>query len=337
MKYKHLHKTLKIGTMEIKNRLVVPPMDMEKAEVGKVTDESCVFYREITEGGFLGLVTLEYCYVSPEGQDGPRQLSICEDADVEGLSRIAKIVHENGVKIIAQIHHAGSAARRTLTGREVIGPSAVENALFPLTQSKGRELPREMSVQDIERIIRCFLDAAKRAKEAGFDGVEVHSAHAYLLNQFYSPLTNKRQDEYNGDSIEGRTRIHRKIIEGIRKEVGNGFVISVRLGACDYLDGGATESDAVQAAKIFEAAGADMISITGGMSGFFRSWHDNPGYFDHVSEKVKRAVTIPVLLTGGIVDGETAERLLAEGKADMIGIGRALLKDKALPGKIMQA
>lgn len=170
------------------------------------------------------------------------------------------------------------------------------------------------------------MQGKAKAKQAGFDGVEIHSAHAYLLNQFYSPLTNHRQDGYGG-SFENRIRLHMEVIESVRETVGEDFLVSLRLGGCDYMDGGSSIEDSVRAAQAFERAGIDMISITGGMCRYTRPEHGEPGYFRDVAEAVKKEVTIPVLLTGGVKTAADAEQLLEENAADLIGVGREILKN----------
>ena len=187
--------------------------------------------------------------------------------------------------------------------------------------------PREMTKEDIDALVESFAEAAVRVKKAGFDGCELHSAHGYLLNQFYSPLTNKREDAYSGHTIDGRIRLHLEVIKAVRAEVGEDFLLAMRLGGCDYTEGGSTIDDAVSAAKQLEAAGLDLLDLSGGMCSYRREGHTENGYFRDMSEAVKRAVSIPVILTGGIADRAGADELLAAGSADMIGVGRAILKN----------
>jgi len=163
-------------------------------------------------------------------------------------------------------------------------------------------------------------------KQAGFDGVELHSAHGYLLNQFLSPLTNRRTDRYGG-SLENRLRLHIEVIEAVRDAVGPDFLLLLRLGAQDYLEGGTVLADSIEASRHFEAAGVDMLDITGGLSGYVRPGSDEPGYFSELSAPIRSAVSIPVILTGGVTEAGQVEDLLARGDADLIGIGRALLRD----------
>lgn len=328
-----LKEPIKAGNLVLKSRLVMPPMETRKGKDDMVTPAVCEYYDQKTKGGYLGLVITEHCYVSPEGRASVNQLSVSGDECIEGLSKIAETVHKNGVPVIMQLAHAGSKTTSSLTGG-TISASAVL-----MDEINGKEtdkiLPKEMDQGEIDRIIRCFADAAVRAKKAGFDGVEIHGAHAYLLNQFYSPLTNHRTDAYTGRTLEGRLLLFVQIIQAIRKEVGEDFLLSVRLGASDYQEGGATMEEAPEAAKILEHAGVDLINVTGGMCVFSRPGHTEQGWFAELSECIKKEVSVPVLVTGGIKEKEAAQRLVAEGKTDLVGIGRALLKDSCLPEKFL--
>lgn len=189
-----------------------------------------------------------------------------------------------------------------------------------------------MDCEDIKRITNAFAHAARWAVKAGYDGVEIHSAHGYLLNQFYSPLSNKRNDDYGG-TIDNRIRLHLEIIHAVREAIGKNVPIALRLGACDYMDGGSTAEQAVYAAKQFEIAGIDLLDISGGHNGYMIPGHTEEGYFSSVSKEVRKAVNIPVILTGGIVTPAGAEQLLDEGAADLIGVGRGILKDSSWPAK----
>lgn len=332
--YPMLHETVKAGSLILKNRLVMPPMATEKSAKGQVTDGLVAYYDTMACSG-PGLIIQEHSFVSPEGRASVNQVSLAADADIPGLRRVTAAVHAHGVPMLAQISHAGSAAHTEVTGQEVISASAVYNPAKTASSHGKPELPREMTAEDIQRVIRDFADAAVRAKEAGYDGVEIHSAHGYLLDQFYSPLTNKRTDEYTGQSLEGRTRIHTEIIWAVRERTGADFVISLRLGGSDYMEGGAKAAEVSETVKIFKQAGLDMISISGGMCDFFRPGHTEAGYFADISEAAKKGSDMPVLLTGGITCGEEAEALLAGQKADLIGIGRAVLRDPQLYQKIL--
>lgn len=324
-----LNTSIKIQNMELKNRLVMPPMAISKAdENGRVTSKTLDYYEEKSAGGYIGLIIAEHSYVSQEGKAGKGQLSISDDGDISGLQQLVSRVHKNGTKIMAQISHAGGAAAYEVTGLEQISASSVPMPKRSMTAPRGNlSLPREMNLTDIKNTVDNFARAAQRAKIAGFDGVEIHSAHGYLLNQFYSPLTNQRTDQYSGKTIQGRIRLHLEIIRAIRETVGYDYPLALRLGACDYMEGGSTIQDSMIAAKEFEIEGIDCIDVSGGFCGYLNPTSHKPGYFDELSNAIKDKVSIPVILTGGIVDGETAEMLLEQKKADLIGVGRAILKD----------
>lgn len=319
-----LNSTFQIHGVNLSNRLVMPPMASGKAgQDGSVLPELCAYYDQKSKNGYIGLIITEHAYVSSEGKAHEGQLSIAKDSDVSGLKKLVNVIHKNGTKVVAQISHAGGAAKREVTGCDIVSASAIK------TPRAGSccECPREMTIFEIEKTILDFTLAAERAKEAGFDGVEIHAAHGYLLNQFYSPLTNRRKDDYGGASIEGRLKLPIKIIHSIRKALGDDFLIAIRLGACDYMPGGTTLEDSIQAAHVLEKAGIDLLDISGGFCGPYRSQSTEQGYFKELSLPIKQQISIPVLLTGGITTSEGAEALLKDGAADLIGVGRTILRD----------
>lgn len=320
-----------IKNIKIENRLVMPPMATSKTSDGKINQQLLDYYDEKTKGGYIGLVITEHAYVSKEGLANKGQMSIARDEDIDGLKELVIVIHNNGSKVIAQIAHAGSSTTEERTGYKSISASKILNNG---RTGKNGVLPEEMTKADIERIIQCFADSARRAKDAGFDGVEIHGAHGYLLNQFFSPLTNKRTDEYGGE-LTNRVRIHKEVIEAVRSAVGEDYLVALRLGACDYTEGGSTLEDGVEAAKLIEKAGIDLLDISGGFNGYLNPNNKEQGYFSELTEAIKKSVAIPVILTGGIIDGEAAENLLEEGKADLIGIGRAILKDSNWAKNVM--
>lgn len=326
-----LNTPIRIGNLELKNRLVMPPMATSLAsEKGEITQQICDYYNEKSAGGYIGLVITEHSYVSEEGKVRKEQPSIAKDEDVAGLHRLTDTIHKNGSKVMAQINHAGGAANPQITGSPSYSASAVKVPKFP-------EVPVAMTLQDIEKVIHDFAAAAVRAKEAGFDGVEIHSAHGYLLNQFFSPLTNKRTDAYGADTIENRLRLHTEIIRAVRSAVGPEYPVALRLGACDYQEGGSTIEDGVQAAKLLEQTGIDLLDVSGGLCGYVRPGASEQGYFQELTEAIKKVVSIPVILTGGITEGSAAETLLENHKADLIGVGRAILKDSSWAKKTILA
>lgn len=317
----HLLNPLQIGPIQLSNRLVMPPMATSKAlPNGEVSQEILDYYADKSQGGYISLIIIEHSFVQSNGKASTQQLSIADDSMISRLSELATIIQNNGSKAMMQINHAGSAATHDIISTTPVAPSAIANP------RKGSLLPRELTRHELTELIDSFHHAARRTKEAGFDGVEIHSAHGYLLNQFFSPLTNYRTDEYGGN-IHNRIRIHLEIIEAVRAAVGNDFPVLLRLGASDYREGGVTIDDSLVAAREFEKAGIDVLDISGGFSGYQVPGISGQGYFAPLSEAIKNVISIPVILTGGVTEPQAAERLLAEGKADLIGVGRAILND----------
>ena len=286
---------LAIKALTLRNRLVLPPMATEKSvSEGEVSQALCDYYNEKTQGGYFGLVVTEHSYINKEGQASVGQVSLSKDEDVEGLRKLVEVIHSNGSKVMAQINHAGGKSICALDGKT----TAPAPTGMPYTTTRGEAIESHTMTQDeIDQVISDFVSAACRAKEAGYDGVEIHSAHGYLLNQFYSPLTNKRDDAYTGSTIEGRLRLHCQVVRAVRWAVGPDYAVALRLGACDYREGGSSDGSKV------------------------------PGYFGEESKAIKQAVSVPVILTGGVRDGASLENLLEQDKADLIGVGRAVLKD----------
>ena len=308
------------GKLTLKNRLVMPPMATSKSEKdGRVSQAMLDYYDEKTRGGFISLVIVEHSYITQQGKASEGQLSIAEDNLVADLTKLAEVIHQNNSKAVMQINHAGSAASQAVTGYEPVGPSAIANPRLGTS-------PKELTADDIKGLIEQFKAATLRVKAAGFDGVEIHSAHGYLLNQFFSPLTNQRTDDY-GKDVLGRIKLHLEIIKACRQAVGEDFPILLRLGASDYQEGGSTIADSLIAAVEFEKAGIDLLDISGGFCGYISPDSTDQGYFSALTQAIKQVVTIPVLLTGGITDATSAEKLLADKKADLIGVGRAIYKD----------
>ena len=316
----HIKNPITIKTMTLKSRLVMAPVASEKAtEEGHVTEEQITYYDKMSSNKWLDLFIIEHSYVSKEGKASPYQLSVADDSCIEGLKNIADVVHKNGSKAVLQISHAGSASNSDISGCQPIGPSPVANP------RKGG-IPEEMTIDAIKEMIEKFIDAGYRAKLAGFDGVEIHSAHGYFLNQFFSPLTNHRQDLYGG-SLENRVRIHLEIIKGLREKLGANYPLFLRLGASDYDENGVSLDESISVSKMFESAGIDVLDISGGFCGYTGNGLEGQGYFKELSKPLKDELNIPVILTGGVTEIQAAESLLVDGQADLIGVARALMKD----------
>ena len=318
----YLLEPLEKGNFYLKNRLIMPPMATSKSnEDGRVNQDILNYYNEKSQGGYISLIIIEHSFITQKGKASDRQLSIAEDKFVDDLKKLAEIIHKNGSKTVMQINHAGGAASKEVTGYEPVAPSAVPNP-----RKLKENTPEELTKEEIKDIIENFKDASLRVKRAGFDGVEIHSAHGYLLNQFFSPLTNKRNDEYGGD-VQGRIRIHLEVIKAVRDAVGKDYPILLRLGATDNMEGGTSIEDSIAAAQSFENAGVDILNISGGFCGYSAPNFKGQGFFSPITEAIKSAVSIPVILTGGVTDPKAAEKLLVDGKADLIGVGRAILNN----------
>ena len=310
-----LNTPIMVGNIKLNNRIVMPPMATAKAgNDGKVNQTLCNYYAEKSYGGYIGLIITEHSFISPEGKAGNGQLAIADDSDIDGLKKIVNVIHKNNTKVMAQINHAGGAAKTIITRQPILSASSVP---LPGSGKENIDIPKEMNTLDIQKVIDDFAKAAIRAKKAGYDGVEIHSAHGYLLNQFYSPLTNKRTDEYNGNTLMGRIKLHLNVIQAVRKAVGKNYPIALRLGACD----------SIAAAKEFEKAGIDLLDISGGFCGYINPYNKEQGYFSEITQELKKHIRIPIILTGGITDVTAAEKLLLENKTDLVGVGRAILKN----------
>jgi len=311
-----LDSEIKIGGLTAPNRLVMPPMQTNKTASGHVTDELVGYYRERALGSRPGLIITEHSCVAQNARAAENQLAIYSDEFITEHRRLTDAIHEGGCLAFVQLNHAGAIGID-----EPVSPSGVN-----VSTRRPDSVPRALSAEEILDIEEHFASAAARAVSAGYDGVEIHAAHSYLLNQFYSPVTNRRGDEYGG-SLENRLRFLVETVGLVREKIGRGVPLAVRLGGSDYRPDGNSEEDAVQASVLLEQAGADLLDVSGGLCFFMRPGHDEPGFFSSMTEKIKAKVSIPVILTGGIRTVHDAEILLAEGKADLIGVGRALLSD----------
>lgn len=307
-----------IKGLEIRNRIVLPPMAMDMAsDDGLVTEEIKDHYMKISKME-LGTIILEHHYIDINGKNSNGQLAIDRDECIEGLREIAKIIHENGVACGVQINHSGSLTNSAITGQKIIGPSSI---IHP----KGTEIPVEMSSVEINNVKKYFREAAARVKKAGFDFVEIHGCHGYLLNQFLSPLTNARLDEYGGIRTN-RIKFPIEVVKEIREEVGKDFIIFYRIAADDNMENGITIDDAKYLAVKLVDAGVDVLDVSQGLAGS-RPITKQQGFFVHLAEGIKSVVSIPVITTGGISEALFAHQVIKDAKADMIGVGRAILDD----------
>lgn len=317
---------MNIKQLKLQTTIIFPPMGTDKAEDGYVTDALLAHYDRIASNSEVSLLITEYSYIDKQGKGSPGQLSISRDEDIPGLKQLVDIIHGHDTYAIAQIHHAGAKTTTAITGQTLVGPSSI---------SLKDDVCDALTVDQIHEIVRKFGQAAGRAVEAGYDGVEIHSAHGYFLNQFLSPLSNHRTDAYGSQSLENRMRIHLEVYDEIRRQVGMQVPVCIRFGS-DYMEGGTTVEECARAAQIFEEQGMDCIDISGGLCGFILKHDQQPGYFKEVSKAVKKNVSIPVILTGGITTVSQAQTLVDQKYADLIGIGRALYRDANTKGSLKQ-
>ena len=283
---------------------------------------------KLAKGG-VGLIIASHAYVQKVGQASFRQLGIYNDDMIPGLQKMAGAIHENGGKTICQLAHAGFFGNAQLSGQTPSAPSIVEG----IAEGPRKEITKE----DILDIIEAFAAAAKRAQNAGFDGVQLHGGHGYLLSEFLSPLFNHRTDEYGGP-IENRARMALEVFQAIRESVGSNFPVLIKMNSKEFVDGGLTAEDFVQAGKMLADAGIDAIEISGGLpiSATTRSSQlginkeEKEAYFQEEAKALRRQTDVPIILVGGNRSFHVAERLVDEGVADYISMSRPLIREPAL-------
>jgi NADPH2 dehydrogenase len=317
-----LFSPLSFAGLTLRNRVAMPPMWSGKATAeGYVTPAIVEYHRERAAAG-TALVVVEHSFVHAQGQHSSTQIGVHDDACVEGLSSLAAAIRAEGSVACLQISHAGARASSRVTGLPVVAPSPVAT-----TREPGPDAPLELTHAQITDIVEAFAAAAVRARAAGFDAVEVHAAHGFLLSQFLSPLTNHRSDRYGGDH-ERRGRLHMEVLAATRERTGGDFPVFVRLGMHDERPGGLTLAPACVTAAQLVAAGAALIDVSGGLAGSDDPGR-GPGYFVGYAEALKAIIEAPVLVAGGISDPRMADLIIRSRRADIVGIGRAMLDDAA--------
>ena len=290
----------------------MPPMQTGRATIeGAVTNRLINFY--VRRSTALGLLIVEHCYVSTAGRLSFKQLGIHDDNLISGLEKLATSIHAFGTPAVVQISHAGGVANRHVIGMQPAGPSSTKIA-------------RKLTKSEIESQVEEFAVATERAIKAGFDGVELHGAHGFLFNQFLSPLLNKRKDKYGG-SLENRIRFPLMAVERVRENL-KGRLLLYRLGADDLNPKGTRIEDATTFAMKLEQHGVDIIDVSGGMCGSEpKQLQKVKGYFIPQAYEIKKAITAPVIGVGGITKAEYADKLIRDGKTDLVAVGRKLWKD----------
>lgn len=327
-KFENLFKPLRIGKVEIRNRIAMPPMVVAYAGPnGEVTDQLISYYEARAKGG-VGLVIVEAAYVNPQGKVVLGELGIYDDQLIPGLSRLADAIKRHGATAAIQLIHGGIQAKVP----EPVGPSAIGRKIVPPTKT-----PRELTTEEVEQLVEDFANAALRAKKAGFDMVEVHGTHGYLVCQFLSPLTNKRTDKYGAD----RVLFAEEIVKRIKEKCGEDFPVIFRLCANEFLEGGITIEYAKEIAKRLEEAGVDAFDITGGNYDtmdllLMPMYHEKEGFFFELAAEIKKVVNVPVISGGLIVNPEVAEKAIKDGIVDMVFLGRQLIADPEWPRKVRE-
>jgi len=324
----------KIGFVTLKNRIVMPAMASRLCTTdGAVTQKSIDYYGERAKGG-AGLIILETHYIDDKAARSDWvQMGIYSNRLLNGMNQLAEEIHSHGAAVIVQLAHAGRQRQDKASKEQPVAPSAI-----PLA---GGEMPREMTLSEIEEIENAYAEAALRAKMAGYDGVEVHGAHGSLVEQFLSSYSNQRNDKYGG-SLENRARFPLEVTKKIRDKVGDNFIVGYRMSAEEYVTEGLTIAATSQFAKMLDSARVlDYINVSCGLFAPGSAHHTIPpaylpkAHSIDLAQAIKKVVTMPVI-NAGAHDIYTAEEALQQGKADLIGFGRTLIADPELPQKLIE-
>jgi 2,4-dienoyl-CoA reductase-like NADH-dependent reductase (Old Yellow Enzyme family) len=332
---------ISVGPVTLPNRIMVSPMCQYSALEGVVNAWHTAHLSTLALSG-AGLLCVEATAVSPEGRITPGCVGLYNDTQTNALQTLVDTLRAaSGVKLMLQIGHAGRKASSATPwhggallsqadgGWDTIAPSAIPH--------KPEEAPpKAMSLADIERVTADFVNAARRAKAIGFDAIEVHAAHGYLLHEFLSPLSNRRDDDFGG-SLDNRMRLPLQVFEAVRNEVGRDIAVGARVTGTDWVDGGWDISDCVALCKRLEAAGADFIDVSSGGVSPLQKIAIGPGYQVEFAAQVKRAVRIPVNTVGMITEPQQAEDILQSGRADMVALARAFVLDSRWPWRAAAA
>lgn len=328
--YPHIFSPLTVKNMTIKNRIVMMPMGTNYGEQnGEMSFLHINYYEQRAKGG-TGLIIVENASIdSPQGSNGTTQLRIDHDNYLPRLFKFCENIHRYGTKIAIQINHAGASAISSRINMQPVSASDVPS-------KEGGEIPRPLSREEILHIVKKYGEAAKRAQTAGFDAVEIHAGHSYLISQFLSPITNKRTDEFGG-SVENRTRFCRMVIDEVRKQVGPFFPIMLRLSADELMEGGNTLDDTLEYLDYLQEE-VDIFDVSCGLNGSIQYQIDAnylpDGWRSYMAKAVKEKFNKPCISMGNIRDPKVAERILADGDADLIGMGRGLIADPAWVNKV---
>ena len=321
---------IQVGPREVKNRMLMTAMSGHMAPAdGSVTDRELAFYERRAAGG-VGYIVVGAAFVHPSGTFG-NQLGIHDDQLIPGLSRLASAIRKHGAVASIQLHHAGRQTNTSVTGHPLIGPSSIPCPI-------KLQVPQPMTHEDIAIAVEWYADGARRAMEAGFDGIEVHGAHGYLPAQFLSPRANDRDDEYGG-SLENRGRFIVRVVRRVREVVGADIPLTVKISGDEFTDNGLTTAETPLIAAMLEGAGADLVAVSAGVAPYYYTVPNMSlprGCFTGMARAVKAACNIPISTVGRISTPELAEEILVRGDADVISLGRPLISDPDFPLKAIR-
>lgn len=321
----------RVGRRELRNRILMAPMEKNLATAEGAVTEAYVDYCEARARGGAALILLESMYVDPAGRNHRYQLGLHRDELIEGYRRLTHACHRHGALVGAELQFAGRETSARVTGVQPVAPSPVACRVLA-----GGEQPRALTAAEIQRLVEAFAAAARRAVAAGFDVVEIHGAHGYLVGQFLSPYTNHRSDAYGGD-LERRLRFPLEVIAAVRAAVGPEVPVLYRLSAEEHVEGGLTLAEACRVAPRLEAAGVDLLDVSAGIYEsavwIVQPMEFPPGCLAGLARELRRQVRIPVSVAGRINDPAVAEAILERGDADFVTLGRALHADPDFPRK----
>jgi 2,4-dienoyl-CoA reductase-like NADH-dependent reductase (Old Yellow Enzyme family) len=321
-----------IGNLELPNRLVRSGTAEHMVDSdGQPRPPLKQLYQELARGG-VGLIITGHMFVHRSGRAEPEMTGIYSDALIPSLTELTDVVHQEGGRIAAQINHGGMQCKDPLS--ETIAPSAVDAPFL-------NQPAREMTLDEIDLLISAYAQAARRAKEAGFDAVQIHAAHGYLISQFLSPFVNRRTDDWGGD-VEGRMRFLRAVCGAVREQVGPEYPMFIKLGMVDDVEGGLTPQESVQIAAALEPMGLDAVEISGAIAGGARNLNVREGivpgedeaYFRPLARQARSVTRLPILLVGGFRSRPVMEEVLDAGDADFISLSRPLICEPDLPNRM---
>ncbi|MCT2536890.1 NAD(P)/FAD-dependent oxidoreductase [Aquibacillus koreensis] len=333
MKFPNIFKKGDIGTVSLKNRVVLPGMGTGLAGPnGEMTEALIHYYKERAKGG-VGLIVTEFTAIDYDlGKGTFKQLRIDDDEYITGFQRLAHVIHTYGAKLFVQLHHAGRESNSALLdGKQIIAPSAI-------TCDAIGEQPRQLLTNEVKEIIQKFISGAIRSWRAGADGVELHGAHGYLISQFLNPTTNIRTDQYGGN-FRNRMRFVEEIIQGIKQACGIDFPVSIRLSIDEFDDGGLDVEQSKRICRYLEKVGVDAIHASAGNYNSMDKVIESPlfeqGWRVYLAELIRKEVNIPVIAVGNIREPKYVDTIIADGKADFVAIGRGHLADPAWCNKAL--